>query len=148
MAKNKNMARIKLLSKLDRLITGLFVLIICFLLFLSAASFGQNVGINNPTPDASALLDLTSSDKGILVPRMSTAQRTAISSPATGLLVYDTSTNDFWFYDGSSWRQMLGDLKGWSTTGNANTIDGVNFLGTTDNVPFNFRVNNKKGRKN
>lgn len=42
----------------------------------------------------------------MLVPRMSTAQRTAISSPATGLLVFDTSNNSFWFYNGTAWTDL------------------------------------------
>lgn len=49
------------------------------------------VGINTTNPDASAVLDIVSTNAGILVPRMTEAQRTAIASPATGLLVYQTN---------------------------------------------------------
>jgi len=51
---------------------------------------------------------LSASDKGFLVPRMSTAQRTAIASPAQGLLVYDTDDNQFWYFDGTVWVQAVG----------------------------------------
>ncbi len=68
------------------------------------------VGIGTASPNASALLDLTATDKGILVPRMTTAQRTAIASPATGLLVYDTDTNAFWFYNGTTWTTIGGGV--------------------------------------
>ena len=51
----------------------------------------QNVGIGTTTPDASSMLDVTSTSKGMLVPRMTTAQRTAIAAPTNGLLVYDTN---------------------------------------------------------
>ena len=52
----------------------------------------------------SALLDIQSDDKGILIPRLSTVDRTTtISSPATGLLVYDTDLNEFCYYDGNQW---------------------------------------------
>ena len=60
-------------------------------------------GFNTMTPDASALLDLTSTAKGLLPPRMTTAQMNAIGSPATGLMVYDTTTNQWMGYNGTSW---------------------------------------------
>ncbi len=77
---------------------------------LPAMSIGTTgrVGIGNTSPHASALLDLTATDKGMLVPRMTSAQRTAIASPATGLLVYDTNTNAFWFYNGTAWTTIGG----------------------------------------
>ncbi len=75
----------------------------------------QNVGIGTNTPDNSSLLDLTSTSKGILVPRMTTAQRTAITSPATGLLVYDTSLQQFWYFNGTQWVAITGGGGGCST---------------------------------
>lgn len=75
----------------------------------------------------------------MLVPRMTTAQRTAITSPATGLMVFDTNTGSFWYYSGS-WRNMAND---WSITGNAGTNPSTHFIGTTDNVPLRFRVANQ-----
>ena len=51
------------------------------------------VGIGTATPDASAKLDIASTTKGFLPPRMTTAQRDAIVSPATGLVIFNTSTN-------------------------------------------------------
>ena len=69
----------------------------------------QNIGINDTgaTPDASAILDVTSTDKGMLIPRMTETQRLAISSPATGLLVYQTDNSDgFWYYDGPYWTNI------------------------------------------
>ena len=75
----------------------------CFYFLLNA-----QVGINtdNSTPDASALLDIKSTDKGLLIPRMSSAQRTAISSPATGLMVYDVTTKTYWYYDNNQWNEI------------------------------------------
>ena len=61
-----------------------------------------NVGIGTTTPEA--LLDIVSTSNGILVPRMTQSQRNLISSPATGLLIYQTdNTSGFYFYNGSSW---------------------------------------------
>ena len=59
----------------------------------------SNVGIGTTTPDATAVLDVTSSSKGVLVPRLTTAARTAIANPAQGLLVYDTDLGCFYYYN-------------------------------------------------
>lgn len=72
----------------------------------AAATAGANVSIGTAAPVASAIFDITSTVRGVLFPRMTTAQKTAISSPATGLLVYDTTLNEFSFYNGSAWRTI------------------------------------------
>jgi hypothetical protein len=76
--------------------------------FLFSLNTIAQIAINSDgsSPDASAMLDITSSDKGILIPRMTTAERTAIASPATGLLVYDTDENSFWYYANSTWNNL------------------------------------------
>lgn len=77
--------------------------------------FAQNIGINSTgtTPDKSAILDVSATDKGMLVPRMTTAQRTAINSPAKGLLVYQTEApSGFYFYDGASWNLLVKEIPG------------------------------------
>lgn len=73
----------------------------------------QRVGIGNTTPHTSAILDLTATTRGFLVPRMTGAQRNAIASPATGLQVYQTnseilpfSSPGLYIYTGSGWRRM------------------------------------------
>lgn len=58
--------------------------------FFSLTVIHAQVGINTTTPDASAALDIVSTNKGVLIPRVTTAQRISISTPAPGLLVYDT----------------------------------------------------------
>ncbi|MEZ4965140.1 MAG: hypothetical protein R2791_07855 [Saprospiraceae bacterium] len=62
--------------------------------------------------------------------------------PGYGLLVFDTDTESFWYRDSGGWVQLI---SGWSLTGNAGTVDGTNFIGTTDNVALDFRVNNARG---
>ncbi|MDN5203266.1 tail fiber domain-containing protein [Fulvivirgaceae bacterium BMA10] len=76
-----------------------------FIILIYSPVFPQ-VGIGTENPNSSAVLDLSSTDKGLLVPRMTSAQRTGISSPATGLLVYDTDDNQFYYYDGSTWSEL------------------------------------------
>ena len=69
---------------------------------MSLSATGQ-IGIGTSSPDASAALDVTASDKGLLMPRMTTAQRTAIASPASSLMVFDTDTNSYWSYIEDAW---------------------------------------------
>lgn len=132
----------------------LFELFVCialaglFVLLSSGAAFGQgNVGINNPTPHAKSLLDLTSSDKGLLTPRMTVAQRTAMfpapDATGKGMLVYQTDgVIGFYYYDGAAWQMLQAGGEGWSLLGNAGTNPATNFIGTTDNQALTIRTNN------
>ncbi|MEZ4965143.1 MAG: tail fiber domain-containing protein [Saprospiraceae bacterium] len=113
------------------------------LFFTDVLAAQVSVNQDNSAPDPSAMLDVKSSDKGMLVPRMTTAQRTAISNPATGLLVFDTDTESFWYRDSGGWVRLIGGS--WSLTGNAGTVDGTNFIGTIDSVALDFRVYNERG---
>lgn len=109
---------------------------IFFITFFSSA---QNVAINNDgsQPAASAMLDIKSNSKGLLIPRMTAAERMAIASPATGLLVYQTDGyGAFYYYGGNGWQQT-----GWSLHGNAGTVPGQDFIGTTDATNLMFVTN-------
>ena len=73
------------------------------IVLFSVLSYAQ-VGINTNTPDASSALDIESTTGGILIPRLTETQRDAISSPATGLMIYQTDqTTGFYFYNGTQW---------------------------------------------
>ncbi len=78
------------------------------------------INTDGAIPASSAMLDIKSTSKGLLVPRMTAAQRTAIGSPATGLLVYQNDgTTGFYYYNGSTWT-LVGSGSGssqWTTTG-------------------------------
>ncbi|WP_339917987.1 hypothetical protein [Yeosuana marina] len=80
------------------------------LLILLCAFFtlpiNAQVGIGTTNPNSTSMLDIQSNAKGVLIPRMETTDRTGISSPANGLLVFDTDTQSFWFYDASAWREL------------------------------------------
>ncbi|MEM6699412.1 MAG: hypothetical protein AAF599_13505 [Bacteroidota bacterium] len=64
--------------------------------------------INCPTdePDASAILDIQSTEKGILIPRMDSTTRKAITNPAEGLMVYDSTYFSFWYYSNMQWKEI------------------------------------------
>lgn len=118
-----------------------------FLFILQASSFilsarAQNVGIGTAAPSASALLDLTSTTQGLLIPRMTNTQMLAIPTPATGDLVFNTTFTIFYYYTGSAWVPIYGATTPWSLTGNAGTTASTNFLGTTDSVDFRIKTNN------
>ena len=73
------------------------IILLCFCNTISNAQT-NNVGIGTTTPNASSILEMQSTTQGVLVPRMTTAQRTAIAAPANGLLVYDTNFDCFFYY--------------------------------------------------
>ncbi len=111
------------------------------LLFITTMSFSQ-VGIGTTSPDASSMLDITSTSGGILIPRMTETDRTNIASPATGLLVYQTdNTTGFWYYTGATWI-ALDKTPSWDLEGNVGTDATVNFIGTTDDQDIVFKRNN------
>ncbi|MDB9755903.1 DUF1566 domain-containing protein, partial [Winogradskyella sp.] len=83
-------------------------------LVLTATTYAQ-VGIGTTIPDASAALDIASTTKGLLIPRMTAEKRDAISSPATGLMIYQTDgTVGFYYYNGSSWSEVAATSKTYS----------------------------------
>lgn len=81
----------------------LLLAVICFLSFHVKAQ----VGVGTTTPDGSAQLDVESTEKGILIPRLTAIQRVSIPSPAAGLLVYQNDAPiGFYFYNGSAWTRL------------------------------------------
>ncbi|MEJ7588613.1 MAG: hypothetical protein WKI04_13715 [Ferruginibacter sp.] len=117
-------------------------------LFLGNHAMAQNMAINTDgsTPDASAMLDITSTTKGLLAPRLTTTQQNAISLPAKGLLIFNITDNIFRVNTGTPgvplWTALSPATNAWLLTGNAGSNASTNFLGTTDNVALAFRTNN------
>ncbi len=68
-------------------------------------SQGVGIGHGPVIPHPSAMLDIQSTGRGVLIPRVSTTQRLAIQAPASGLLVFDSTTASFWYY-ANTWRQI------------------------------------------
>ena len=126
----------------NRIITILWLLISGITAVQAQQGFGTN------TPDASAVVDMTASDKGALLPRLALTATTSsapVSSPATNLMVFNTATAGttpnnvtpgIYIWNGTVWVRLLnkGDVSGtaWSINGNAGTTPTSNFLGTID----------------
>ncbi len=115
--------------------------------FVSVLTFSQ-VGIGTNTPSSKSILDLTATDKGFLLPRMTTAQRTAISPSAItdkGMQVFDTTTNSIWYWDGTTWIAQ-GSKNIYDTNG---TIGAGRTVALTDNINFDsntFFINGANNR--
>ncbi|KUJ59429.1 hypothetical protein AR687_23085 [Flavobacteriaceae bacterium CRH] len=86
-----------------------------FLFFFLLTLIGNaQIGIGTITPDASSILDITSTTKGLLAPRMTTVQKNAITTPVDGLIVYDTDLKLFYYYSSgtSTWMPLLSSSSG------------------------------------
>jgi hypothetical protein len=113
-----------------------------FLLFFRDASGQVAVNSDGSQPNTSAMLEVKSSSKGFLLPRMTSFERTAITGAVDGLMVYDTDVKDIFIFRNGAWSQSLSNGSGWRLAGNGGTNSATSFIGTTDNVPLTFRTNN------
>lgn len=132
------------------------LILFCTIILIGFKAEAQ-VGIGTTNPDSNAILEISAEDMagGVLLPRIELVETTN-SAPLTdpvepGMIVYNTATvNDvtpgFYYHDGTKWNKVgegTGDGNGWSTEGNAGTDADINFLGTTDAVPLQFRTGNQ-----
>jgi uncharacterized protein (TIGR02145 family) len=88
-----------------------FKYLLLALLFLNLAANAQNVGIGTATPNASAKLEVTSTNSGFLPPRMTFAQRNGIANPSQGLIIYCTdcgTKGQAQIFDGTDWTDLTG----------------------------------------
>jgi hypothetical protein len=125
------------------------------ILLLSAPCFSQ-VGIGTTNPQAQLDIQASSATAplptdGLLIPKVNVFPATNPTIAQNSLLVYLTTASGtyipgfyYWDHPSLSWKPLGNDGSGkdWQLTGNSGTIDGTHFIGTTDNVPLRFRVNN------
>ena len=127
------------------------VIISIVLVSVFALKANAQTGIGTPTPDASAKLDISSTSKGFLVPRMTSTQRTAISLPANGLMVYQTdgvigfyvntgtSASPTWLRLNTDWTKSGNDIS--FTTGNISTTGNLTGGNTASSTIAGFAAN-------
>jgi hypothetical protein len=96
------------------------------LLFTTAMN-AQSVGIGTTTPNASAILDINSTNKGLLLPRV--ADTSSIVSPVKGLVVFSNNSNKTWVYDGSRWQQNGGVDNIWSQKNDSLAYSNKSYIG-------------------
>ena len=114
------------------------VLMISLILLLNVQIYAQNVGINSDgsTPDNSAMLDIKSTSSGLLIPRMTLAQRNAISSPAAGLLIYQTDNTPGFYYNAGTpsspnWIRFANESHSHATLSNGAGIAAFSYNGSS-----------------
>jgi hypothetical protein len=130
-------------------------ILVFLLLQKTMVSFAQGFAVNSTGVSAnpSAILDIASANKGVLIPRIAltgSADNTTIAGAATSLLVYNTNsisdvTPGYYYWIGSAWLRVIsGSANAWFVNGNSGLNESNNFIGTTDNVALILRVNNQK----
>lgn len=115
------------------------------LLLFYANGFGQSIGINTTTPDKSAQLEIASDNKGLLIPKLTQAQRNGISNPATGLLIFQTDkVPGFYYNEGKPeapfWVKNATINNTWNIGGNE--LGSTANLGTISNNHIDIITNN------
>ena len=98
----------------------------------------NQVGINQSSVDASAVFEVFSTDKGILVPRMNSTSRRTIVTPANGLFLFETNTRTFWYYSNSDWSEIISDNGVQDGIGDADTDTRIFLEYTVDNDQVRF----------
>lgn len=138
---------------------SLTILVLIPILFASFQLRAQNIGINSTGASTvtSAALDIDMSDKGLLIPRVALTSTTVFApvtgTPTTSLLIYNTATAGttptnvvpgfyYWNNTSSKWTALSAESIDWKIAGNSGTLNGTNFIGTTDNQAFDIRTNN------
>src|SRR5687768_10736539 len=119
------------------------------LLIISQLHAQVSIKPNNAPPDGSAMLDVQSTSKGLLIPRMTAVQRNAIATPATGLLVFDTDSLSLFMYTGS-WKKVaalsaLSQLIRGTTNGDVLKWNGTEWVVTPLTSLFQFFYRDKDG---
>ncbi|OIQ28176.1 MAG: hypothetical protein BM564_10655 [Bacteroidetes bacterium MedPE-SWsnd-G2] len=114
---------------------------LCLIVFITQSNIAQ-IGIGTTTPDPSAMLDVSSTDKGLLVPRLTNANIAAIENPAQGLIVYNIDTNAFQFNSGTSenpsWSSISQESSdGGGNNGSSNVHKSLKYSNTDTNTNVN-----------
>jgi hypothetical protein len=118
------------------------LLTLVFLIIL-IGTYAQNVGIGTTTPNASALLDLNSTTKGLLLPRLNNTQMFGIQNPASGLVVFNTNYNELYHYNGTNWHSIINSsywirpLANRDLMGNSTDSVGIGLLVPTRRLDVN-----------
>ena len=107
--------------------------IITFCALIFSMGLTAQVGINTPVIDASAALEITSTEGGILIPRMTETERDEITAAADGLLIYQTdATVGFYYYNGTEWVNLASSNTNNNSNGGSGSSDSNTLIYTTN----------------
>jgi len=113
--------------------------LLAIIIFASTTNINAQVSINTDgtSPDTSAMLDVKSTEKGMLIPRMDSTDMNNIATPATGLMVFNTTENDFYYYDGANWVPIGNAVvdNDWTVNGNDMYSNVTGNVGINTNSP-------------
>lgn len=111
------------------------LIILSLISMMAVNSWGQ-AGIGTNTPDPSAALEIQSTSKGILLPRLTETQMLSIANPAEGLIIFNTNTNSFWYYkNGTGWRNLALSIPYAQSINSTGTIFQITNSSTTNTLP-------------
>jgi len=113
------------------MVTNVALPVCCFRYWKTNLSAQNNVGVGTANPHPSSVMDLTATNKGLLTPRI--ADTNLITSPATGLLIYLTTNNTFYYYNGTYWKPIVAGIGLIGNTGGTGLIGST---GSTSNTGF------------
>ncbi|MBC7937718.1 MAG: tail fiber domain-containing protein [Rhizobacter sp.] len=107
------------------------ILLIVLIIVCARFAHAQSVGIGTSSPNASAMLEINSANKGLLLPRVT--DTSAVSTPAKGLVVYSINNNKLWYYDGLRWQQTGTGATGsdviWTALNDTTAYTGKKYIG-------------------
>jgi hypothetical protein len=126
-------------------------LLVILCIFITVINpLAAQVGIGTTTPNPKAILELNTTDKGLLLPRLTTGQRNSIGATAAedGMIVFDTDLDSLMIYQAATntWQSIAFTATGvpaWNLTGNTGTNPATHYIGTTDAKSLRFKVNNQ-----
>lgn len=115
-------------------------LLLIVVLFINSIVLAQ-IGFGTPTPHLSTAVEINSNAKGFLMPRMTSFERDGINLPATGLIIYNTSTNKFNYFNGSVWLELASSATPSATVPNAPTIGTATASNSAASITFTIPTN-------
>ena len=122
-----------------------------FFLFIASFTFSflkAQVGINTVSPNASSILDIQSTSKGLLIPRLTNSQMNAISSPATALTIYNTDASSLYVFNGLSWNSKEDRISGFLDDGVSIQLDNLKVQMSTNTSERSVQIATVSGTIN
>lgn len=119
-----------------------------FLTFIFLSQLNAQIGVNTSAPNASSIIDIQSTTKGLLIPRLTNAQMYAISSPATALTIYNTDASSLYVYNGLTWNSREDRISGFLDDGVSLQLDNLKVQMSTNTSERSIQIATVSGTMN